>query len=159
MLGMVPIAVADRGRGVFRMLETNLLCIYGKISLQRTALSESRREAKERNELGAGERPLTCMVYFFASQMKKHVEDNRADQRLALEKQGQATPIHRLDSLQSKVKIHASYFPLITRFETILVETPQAERTGGNRQLCREISCMMLCFSCNSEVKEHERNG
>jgi hypothetical protein len=101
---MVPIAVVDRGRGVLRMHETNLLCIYEKISLQRTALSESRheaQEAKERNELEAGERPLTCMVYFFTSQMKKHIEDNRADQRHNLEKQGKATPIHRLDSLLS----------------------------------------------------------
>ena len=116
-----------RGQSVLRIFETNLIRIYGKILLQRTALSESRRKAqetKERNGLGAGEKPLTCI---FTSRMKKYVQDNGANQRYALKKQDQAAPIHRLNSLLSKAKMHASYSPLMTSFETIPVTTPEAE--------------------------------
>lgn len=100
-----------------------------KMLLQRTSSSERRsgeRETSERNELRAGEKPLTCMVYFFASQMRKHVQEKGVEHRNFPEKQVQTAPKHRLDSLLSNIKMHAFYSPLITRFEMLPVEIPEA---------------------------------
>lgn len=83
-------------------------------------------------EGGAGkandsEQPLTCMIYFFASQMTRHLQQQNAEIR---EGNGNSKPpIHRLDALLSRIGVHAAFSPHVTRFETFPVEIPP---TAGN---------------------------
>jgi hypothetical protein len=59
------------------------------------------------------EPPLTCMMYFFASQMRQNIQPS-----------GSTPPTHPLDKLLSKIGVHAAFSPLVTRFETFPVEVP-----------------------------------
>lgn len=68
------------------------------------------------------------MIYFFASQMQKHVSKPAEDVQRSNPPNVQ---IHRLDALLAKVGMHASYSPLVARFETIPVEIP--ETPGSSR--------------------------
>ena len=72
------------------------------------------------------EDPLTCMIYFFASQMSRNLQT--AAPLPFQQKPGQTaatTSVHRLDTLLAKIGVHASFSPLITQFETFPVEAPE----------------------------------
>jgi hypothetical protein len=69
--------------------------------------------------------PLVCMMYFFASQMSRNVQAVPSPTPPASGQNVPSIPVHRLDSLLSKIGVHASFSPLITRFETFPVEIPE----------------------------------
>ena len=80
------------------------------------------------------EDPLTCMMYFFASQMGRNLQRTSSKPR---DKSGQistTTLEHRLDTLLAKVGVHASFSPLITQFETFPVEIPDAPTQSQRSQ-------------------------
>ncbi|PGH05942.1 hypothetical protein AJ80_08254 [Polytolypa hystricis UAMH7299] len=73
------------------------------------------------------ERPLVCMIYFFASQMPRNIESITPPKEGVLPmgaRQGDTLQVHRLDSLLSEVQYHARLSRLVTRFETFPVEMP-----------------------------------
>lgn len=78
--------------------------------LDRTTVGEE-ASAKQKE---TPDQPLTCMIYFFASQMSRHIQTPAPP----------AQPTHRLDTLLKKMSTHAAFSPLITRFETFPVELP-----------------------------------
>src|SRR5437016_14275816 len=58
------------------------------------------------------EAPLTCIMYFFAAQMRQNMQPAAdSDQTL------QTSQTHPLDKLLAKVSTHAAFSPLIARFE------------------------------------------
>ena len=89
------------------------------ILFQRTGLS--RDGDKDVAKPDDAEQPLTCMIYFFASQMRRNIQTP-----LPHEIQSRTAPAHRLDTMLAKVGMHAAYSPLISRFETFPVEIPEA---------------------------------
>ncbi|KIX10050.1 uncharacterized protein Z518_01131 [Rhinocladiella mackenziei CBS 650.93] len=97
--------------------------------LQRTALSEQAVASETKAERGAkdaadSERPLTCMFFFFASQMKRNIQP--ADQDLVRRGKMADQPTHQLDSMVARIGMHAAHSPLVTKFETYPVEIPDA---------------------------------
>jgi hypothetical protein len=104
--------------------------------LQRTTLGEQRAGAQARAEskaeqeatttaaAAASDRPLTCMFFFFASQMKRNVQP--ADPDLVRRGKVADQPTHQLDSMVARIGLHAAYSPLVTKFHTYPVEIPDA---------------------------------
>lgn len=97
--------------------------------LQRTTLSEKHAEAQSKAERDArrvadSERPLTCMFFFFASQMKRNIQP--ADQDLVQRGKMVDKPTHQLDSMVARIGMHAAHSPLVTKFETYPVMIPDA---------------------------------
>lgn len=93
--------------------------------LQRTALGEQSasrqtKEHRDERQLRDSERPLTCMFFFFASQMKRNIQP--ADQDLVRRGKVIDQPTHRLDSMLARVGMHAALSPLVTDFQTYPVE-------------------------------------
>lgn len=99
--------------------------------LERLAKYTSSREAKEDDQ-----KPLACMVFFFASQMSHNLEE--ADDTTAESGKGNASKkkrSHRLDILLSEVHKYADKSPHVTRFETIPVEmAPPGQPHGTTRE-------------------------
>lgn len=81
------------------------------------------------SKLADGDRPLTCMFFFFASQMKHNLQ--AADQELVRRGRMPDCPTHKLDSMIDRIGMHASYSPLISKFDTYPVEIP--ENVAGSR--------------------------
>lgn len=83
--------------------------------LERTTAARTRAEDPA-SAIAAdkAEQPLTCMIYFFASQMGRNVQN-----------QTNPPPTHPLEKLISKVGTHAAFSPLVTKFETFPVEIPE----------------------------------
>lgn len=73
------------------------------------------------------EPPLFCMIYFFASQMSRNLlhQQETAARSSSANTSPTPPPQHKLDAMLSKVSIHASFSPHITRFETFPVEIPK----------------------------------
>jgi len=71
---------------------------------------------------------LTCMIYFFASQMSRNVQTPSPPD--------QGPPVHRLEKLISKVGAHAAFSPLVTQFETFPVQIP--ELTGRKPKFSKD---------------------
>jgi hypothetical protein len=94
--------------------------------LQRTAQSEQATEAKPGHDAkeASDTRPLTCMFFFFASQMKRNIQP--ADQDLVRRGIVLDQPTHRLDSMVAKIGMHAAHSPLVAKFQTYPVEIPDA---------------------------------
>lgn len=67
---------------------------------------------------------LSCMFYFFASQMKRNIQ--APDPDLVQRKRVPDQPAHRLDTLLSRIEMHASYSPHVTMFEKYPVAIPEA---------------------------------
>lgn len=67
---------------------------------------------------------LTCMIYFFASQMHRNLQTVPSPDARKSGEMAPTTQVHRLDTLLNKVSVHASFSPLITQFETFPVEIP-----------------------------------
>jgi hypothetical protein len=82
--------------------------------------------------LGTNERPLMCMMYFFASQMNWNISTSSTPEQ------------HPLDKLLSKVGIHAAFSPHVTQFETFPVEIPQPP--GRKSKVSREVNHDTMLF-------------
>ncbi|KAH0846469.1 hypothetical protein AYO21_11247 [Fonsecaea monophora] len=98
--------------------------------LERTALSKQHAASRTTAELqmkedADGQRPLTCMFYFFASQMKRNVQP--ADQDLVRRGKLEDKPTHQLDSMITRLGMHAAFSPLISKFETYPVQIPETD--------------------------------
>jgi hypothetical protein len=105
--------------------------------LKRTATAEQMVEAKtetglHRSKAADSERPLTCMFYFFASQMKRNIQP--ADQDLVRRGKVIDRPTHKLDSLVARLGMDSSHSPLVTKFETYPIEIPDAAPTWSYRK-------------------------
>lgn len=103
--------------------------------LQRSDLAGSRPKDETKRvpslRQSNSEQPLTCMFYFFASQMKNNVES--ADPDLVRRRRVQDKPTHKLDNMLSRIGMYAAFSPLVIRFETYPVEIPDAPGFGNNR--------------------------
>ncbi|KAI1613831.1 hypothetical protein EDD36DRAFT_208517 [Exophiala viscosa] len=96
---------------------------------QRTSLAEQAESSQtkvQRDERKARdyERPLTCMFFFFASQMKRNIQP--ADPDLVRRGKIVDQPTHRLDSMLARLEMHAALSPLVTDLQTYPVEIPDA---------------------------------
>lgn len=96
----------------------------------KTQRGQGRDEHGESAGRSAEEKPLTCMVYFFASQMPRNIQavkDSRETSSLLGDK---SSPVyaHRLDTLLSEIGYHAHLSPFVTHFETFPVEMPPPGR-------------------------------
>ena len=107
---------------------------------QTSSLVVSRKSleaATERQKLNDSDKPITCMFYFFASQMEKNIES--ADPDLVRRQKIPDRPTHKFENMLARIGIHASYSPLVSRFETYLVEIPDAPAaSAGNLKEQRE---------------------
>lgn len=74
----------------------------------------------------ADEKPLTCMIYFFASQMPRNIQVAQHSHVPSSSTADKGPPAytHRLDTLLSEVKYHAHLSPFVNRFETYPVDMP-----------------------------------
>ncbi|KIW97152.1 uncharacterized protein Z519_02544 [Cladophialophora bantiana CBS 173.52] len=88
-------------------------------SKQRTA-ARTTHEGLEAKQDADAQRPLTCMFYFFASQMKRNMQP--ADQDLVRRGRLEDKPTHQLDSMIARLGMHAAFSPLISKFDTYPVE-------------------------------------
>ncbi|KIW20380.1 hypothetical protein PV08_00955 [Exophiala spinifera] len=96
-----------------------------------SAARDANGQQKVNNQMADSQRPLTCMFYFFASQMKRNIQ--RADEDLVQRGKLPDEPIHRLDTMIARLRMHAAYSPHITKFETYPVEIPDAAPTWLKR--------------------------
>ncbi|KIX98208.1 uncharacterized protein Z520_06288 [Fonsecaea multimorphosa CBS 102226] len=121
--------------------------------LERTSLSRQHAASRAAAELETkqeadGQRPLTCMFYFFASQMKQNVQP--PDQDLVRRGKLEDKPTHQLDSMIARLAMHAAFSPLISKFETYPVEIPntapasarQKNRTASREQVHDSVMIM-----------------
>jgi hypothetical protein len=70
------------------------------------------------------EKPLTCMIYFFASQMSRNLQAP-PQPALTFPPQPSPPPTHLLDTLLANLRTHALHHPnLVTRFDLFPVEIP-----------------------------------
>ena len=91
--------------------------------LERTSLSASQGSVERPHVAEKPDQPLTCMIYFFASQMSRNIQTiPPSEQRSPTDRR--PVPTHRLDSLLTRMGAHAAFSPLITHFETFPVEVP-----------------------------------
>lgn len=90
-----------------------------------TRLKPGESEADRRaTQLADGERPLTCMFFFFASQMKRNIQP--ADPDLVKRGKMPDRPTHQLDSMLARIGMHAAHSPLVSKFQTFPVEIPDS---------------------------------
>src|ERR1700742_3341018 len=105
--------------------------------LQRTTLGEQHAAGKttaerEAKQAADGDRPLTCMFYFFASQMKRNIQP--ADQDLVRRGRVEDKPTHQLDSMIARLGMHAAFSPLVSKFETYPTEIPDPRPEAARRR-------------------------
>ncbi|KAH8701817.1 hypothetical protein BGW36DRAFT_394621 [Talaromyces proteolyticus] len=80
-------------------------------------------------------KPLSCIIYFFASQMSYNLESPATGLDTKTENGHSSEKVHRLDTFLAEVQEHANNSPYVTRFETIPVEmTPPGRPKGTSRQ-------------------------
>ncbi|KAF3406940.1 hypothetical protein DPV78_001527 [Talaromyces pinophilus] len=85
-------------------------------------------------------KPLSCMIFFFASQMLSNLESPAASGGSADESRISRTRAHRLDVLLAEVGEHANHSPYVTRFEPIPVEmSPPGRPTGTSRDEMHDV--------------------
>jgi hypothetical protein len=97
--------------------------------LQRTGLSEQKaaevsKAERVAKEAADAERPLTCMFFFFASQMKRNIQP--ADPDLVRRGVVKDRSTHRLDTMIARMGMHAAHSSLVTQVQTAPVEIPDA---------------------------------
>ncbi|EXJ93105.1 hypothetical protein A1O3_01661 [Capronia epimyces CBS 606.96] len=128
--------------------------------LQRTARSEQIAANRTPDGRGAraiadSERPLTCMFYFFASQMKRNIQP--ADRDLVRRGITIDGPTHRLDSMLARIGMHAAYSPLITKFETFPMEIPDDPGfSQRNPQISRDVHDTVLLVKFRNKGAREE---
>lgn len=97
--------------------------------LQRTSFGErpaatEKKAGRDPKDAADSGRPLTCMFFFFASQMKRNIQP--ADQDLVRRGKVVDQPMHRLDSMVARIGMHAAHSSLVTNFQTYPVDIPDA---------------------------------
>ncbi|EED17605.1 hypothetical protein TSTA_114180 [Talaromyces stipitatus ATCC 10500] len=86
------------------------------------------------------ERPLSCMIFFFASQMLSNLEARSASSESTAEAGVLPKKAHRLDVLLAEVGEHANRSPYVTRFEPIPVEmSPPGRPKGTSRDEMHDV--------------------
>ncbi|KAK5042939.1 hypothetical protein LTR84_011995 [Exophiala bonariae] len=85
--------------------------------------SEEQMTKFQSTQLPDNERPLTCMFFFFASQMKRNMQP--ADPDLVRRGKMPDQSTHQLDTMLARVRMYAAHSPLISKFETFSVEIPE----------------------------------
>ena len=97
--------------------------LFEKMKKYTPAVENSKRESQK---------PLTCMIFFFASQMSQNVEETRETiVEVPNEMVYNKGRTHRLDALLAEVQKHADQNPYVTRFEAIPVEMAPPGRPRG----------------------------
>src|ERR1700712_2657392 len=104
---------------------------------QRTSLGDQRAAEqsiaeRQPRHTADGERPLTCMFYFFASQMKSNIQP--ADQDLVRRGRIEDKPTHQLNSMISRLGMQAAFSPLISKFETYPAAIPDQRPEAARRE-------------------------
>lgn len=85
-------------------------------------------------------KPLSCMIFFFASQMLSNLETPAASAGSTDEPHTSHTRVHRLDALLAEVGESANRSPYVTRFEPIPVEmSPPGRPTGTSRDEMHDV--------------------
>lgn len=85
-------------------------------------------------------KPLSCMIFFFASQMLSNLETPAASTGSTDESRMPRTRAHRLDVLLAEVGEYANRSPYVTRFEPIPVEmSPPGRPTGTSRDEMHDV--------------------
>src|ERR1700761_3104163 len=105
--------------------------------LQRTTLGEQHAAGKttaerEAKQAADNDRPLTCMFYFFASQMQRNIQP--ADQDLVRRGTVSDKPTHQLDSMIARLGMLAAFSPLVAKFETFPAEIPDPRPETSRRK-------------------------
>lgn len=87
------------------------------------------------------DKPLTCLFYFFHSQMSHHVCSAPDPDLVSRGRQSSDAPVHRLDTLLTRLKMHATFSPLIASFDTypIAVESTFSASVDVRRQARRAM--------------------
>lgn len=91
-----------------------------------------------KTQIPDGERPLTCMFLFFASQMHRNIQ--AADPDLVRRGVMPDQPTHQLDSMLARVGMHAVHSPLISKFQTFPVEIPSG--AGSTSEFSEDATSM-----------------
>ncbi|KAJ9637580.1 uncharacterized protein PV06_09461 [Exophiala oligosperma] len=84
------------------------------------------------SQIADSQRPLTCMFYFFASQMKRNIQP--ADRDLVQRGRLPDEPTHKLDTMVARLRMQAAFSPHVTKFETYPVEIPDPAPTWLKRE-------------------------
>ena len=90
-------------------------------------------------------RPLVCMIFFFASQMPRNLQQNTSQESDGQGKT-QPAPVHRLDTLLSDVRPQAHRSPYVTRFETLPVEMAPPGRLRGTSRESMHDTLLLVNF-------------
>jgi hypothetical protein len=95
--------------------------------LQRTNIEDSHggssaRTSQQTEGVADDDRPLTCMFYFFASQMQRNIQP--ADPDLVRRGRVADKPTHQLDSMLARLSMQAAFSPLVSKFETYPTQIP-----------------------------------
>lgn len=103
--------------------------------LQRTNMSRLPKDGNAPSSAPSKrDEPLTCMIYFFASQMGRNIQTAPVPSNGRSASVDINHSVHRLDTLLAKIGIHASFSPLITRFDTFPVEITEAAAQSKRRK-------------------------
>ncbi|KAJ9612138.1 hypothetical protein H2200_003735 [Cladophialophora chaetospira] len=105
--------------------------------LQRTNLgeqhaAETTTAEKQARQAADDGRPLTCMFYFFASQMKRNIQP--ADEDLVRRGRIEDKPTHQLDSMIARISMHAAFSPLVAKFATYPTQIPDPRPEPSRRK-------------------------
>lgn len=79
----------------------------------------------------AKEKPLACIIFFFASQMTYNLQTPATDLNSETAVGKFEARNHQLDTLLAEVREHANQSPYVTRFEAIPVEMAPPGRPRG----------------------------
>ncbi|EEH32981.2 hypothetical protein PAAG_04034 [Paracoccidioides lutzii Pb01] len=102
------------------------------------------------------EKPLVCVIYFFASQMSRNIQAAIPPPGVNSTSSTQTEPrkVHQLDNLLSKVQHHAHLSPLITKFETIPVEMAPPGRPRGTSREAMHDTLLLVNFKSKQAWRE-----
>lgn len=112
----------------------------------RHLLTDERTEASRHEK----EKPLACIIFFFASQMTYNLQTTPATGLNSENAAGKCEARnHQLDSLLAEVREHANQSPYVTRFEAIPVEIAPPGRPRGTSS--QEMHDTLLLASFKSK--------
>jgi len=129
--------------------------------LEVSGLGDHRSPGDVRRTLGTNlntaddtERGLTCMFYFFASQIQRNIQP--ADPDLVRRRKALNQPTHKLDTMLIRLKMHAAFSPLISRFEIIPVDIPDSPGFSRNRPPREQLHDTMLLMKFRNRRARQE---
>ncbi|PGH09990.1 hypothetical protein GX51_00256 [Blastomyces parvus] len=102
-----------------------------------------------------GGKPLVCVIFFFASQMSRHIQTARIPPGVEPPSDQSGPPkVHRLDNLLSEVQEHADASPLVTKFETLPVEMAPPGRPRGTTREAMHDTLLLANFKNKEAWRE-----